>query len=351
MSAWSETQTGWLARRGHHAGLVLLALIVLALALVPFSGDSSLMRTLVEALALLTLAQMWNLLAGFAGLVSVGQQAFIGIGAYALIVSGNDLGVDPFLSVGLAGIVALAFALPTAALAFRLRGGYFAIGTWVIAEVYRLLVVNTDQLGGGTGQTLTAVQGIERSTRESVTYWLALTIALAAVAAVFLILRSRLGLALAAIRDDLDAASVYGVNVFRAKLLVWCVAALGCGLAGGLIYLNLLRVQPDAAFSINWTVAMIFIVLIGGIGTIEGPIVGTVLYIVARQTLAQYGTWFLVLLGTFAIVVMLFAPRGIWGVVRDRVDAQLLPVKRRFPHHRLPPRVVERRPDPAPEQL
>lgn len=316
---------------GRLAGPGLLAVAVIVLAVVPVVAGASLMRTLVEAFALFTLASMWNLLAGYAGLVSVGQQAFVGIGAYTLIVLGNDLGVDPFLSVLLAGVVAIVLALPTAALAFRLRGGYFAIGTWVIAEVYRLLVINTPALGGGSGATFTGVAGLDRVTRERLTYWLGLAIALAALAVVAVILRSRLGLALAAVRDDADAASVYGVDVVRAKLIVWCVAAGGCGLAGGLIYLNLLRVQPDAAFSINWTVAMIFIVLIGGIGTLEGPIVGTVVYVVTRALLGAQGSVFLILLGVIAVVVMLVAPRGLWGIVRDRAEIQLLPVSRRFP--------------------
>lgn len=319
------------SRVGLVAGPVITVVAVLALAVLPLGGNASLMRTLVEALALLTLAQMWNLLAGYAGLVSVGQQAFVGIGAYALVVAGNEWGVDPFLSVLVAGVVALLLAIPTAGLAFRLRGGYFAIGTWVIAEVYRLLVVNTPALGGGTGVTFTAVSGVDRVLRERLTYWLALAIAVAALLSVVLILRSRLGLALAAVRDDAAAAAVYGVDVTRAKLLVWSVSAFGCGLAGGLIYLNLLRVQPDAAFSINWTVAMIFIVLIGGIGTVEGPIVGTVVYIAARQLLSGYGSWYLIVLGVLAILVMLVSPRGLWGLVRDRVDAQLLPVRRRYP--------------------
>jgi ABC-type branched-subunit amino acid transport system permease subunit len=138
------------------------ALVLLGLVSLPAWGDPSTMRIVVEFIALLVLAQMWNLLAGYAGLVSIGQQAYVGLGGYALIVLADDLGVNPFVSVPLAGVVAAAFALPTAALVFRFHGGYFAVGTWAIAEVYRLLIANTPALGRGSGRTLRAVFPLSR---------------------------------------------------------------------------------------------------------------------------------------------------------------------------------------------
>jgi branched-chain amino acid transport system permease protein len=313
-------------RAGAAAGIAAVA----ALATVPFWATAGDMRTLVEALTLLALAQMWNLLAGYAGLVSIGQQAFVGLGAYGLYVFGDKIGLDPFLSVVLAAVAAALFAIPTAALAFRLRGGYFAIGTWVIAEVYRLLVINTSELGGGNGVTVAAAANIERDTREKGTYWLAAAVGVGAVVLVYVILRSRLGLALTAIRDSEPGARSLGVDVLRAKVIVYLVAAFGCGLAGAVIYLSLLRIQPNAAFSVNWTAYMLFIVVIGGIGTIEGPIVGTAVFFVLRELLADYGVWYLVTLGGVAVVVMLWAPGGIWSLVQRRFDAQLFPVQRRL---------------------
>ena len=139
------------------------------------------MRQLVELITLLVLAQMWNLLAGYAGLISIGQQAYVGLGGYALIVLADDLGVDPFLSVAAGGPGRRALALPTAALVFRFQGGYFAVGTWAVAEVFRLLVANTGALGRGTGRTLKAVFPLARETRELVTYFLALALGVAAL--------------------------------------------------------------------------------------------------------------------------------------------------------------------------
>jgi len=237
------------SRAGAVAGVVLLA----ALIALPWVGTSGTMRMVVELIALLVLAQMWNLLAGYAGLVSIGQQAYVGLGGYALIVLADDLGVNPFLAVPLAGVVAVAVALPTAVLVFRFRGGYFAVGTWAVAEVYRLLVANTDALGRGTGRTLKAVFPLTRETRELGTYAIALGIGLAALAAMYVYLRSRQGLGLMAIRDSEPASESLGIDVFRTKLTVYLIAAFGTGVTGALIYLNLLRISPDAAFSISWT--------------------------------------------------------------------------------------------------
>jgi branched-chain amino acid transport system permease protein len=271
------------------AGLVVAAVVLLALVTLPRWGDPSTMRILVEFIALLVLAQMWNLLAGYAGLVSIGQQAYVGLGGYALVVLADDLGVNPFAAVPLAGLVAAALALPTAALVFRFQGGYFAVGTWAIAEVYRLLIANTTALGRGSGRTLKAVFPLARESREITTYLLALVIGVAALAAVYAFLRSRYGLGLMAIRDSEPGSEALGVDVFRTKLGVYLGVAFGTGMTGALIYLNLLRISPDAAFSINWTAYTIFIVVIGGIGSLEGPLIGTALFFVTRELLSDFG--------------------------------------------------------------
>ena len=313
------------SRAGAVASVVLLA----ALIALPWVGTSGTMRMVVELIALLVLAQMWNLLAGYAGLVSIGQQAYVGLGGYALIVLADDLGVNPFLAVPLAGVVAVAVALPTAVLVFRFRGGYFAVGTWAVAEVYRLLVANTDALGRGTGRTLKAVFPLARETRELGTYAIALGIGLAALAAMYVYLRSRQGLGLMAIRDSEPASESLGIDVFRTKLTVYLIAAFGTGVTGALIYLNLLRISPDAAFSISWTAYTIFIVVIGGLGTLEGPIVGTLLFFFLREILSEYGAWYMILLGVLAIVAMLCFPQGLWGLVAERWGLDVFPVRRR----------------------
>jgi branched-chain amino acid transport system permease protein len=316
----------------------LCAGLGLALLSVPAWGGAGLMRTLVELLSLLALAQLWNLLAGYAGMVSIGQQAWIGVGGYTLIVAADDLGLPIFVGVLLAGCVAALLALPTAALLFRLRGGYFSVGTWVVAEVLRLLVSNnTAWLRGGSGRTLAAAGGMGREARELLTYGLALAVGLGMVALVHLLMRSRAGLALTAIRDSETAAASLGVDTTRMKLLVYVLCAFGTAVTGALIYLNLLRATPDAAFSVQWTAFMIFIVVIGGIGTIEGPILGTLLFFAIREYLADFGEWSLILLGVVAVAMMIFAPEGLWGLVRRRFPIEIFPVQRRLPAAPEPP--------------
>ena len=315
--------------RTSRVGLPVAAVVIIAAATVPAWGSSVVTKQAVTFLTLVALAQMWNLLAGYAGLVSVGQQAFVGIGGYSLWVFSNKFGINPFVCVPIAGVVAALFAFPTAGLAFRLRGGYFAVGTWVIAEVYRLLVTQITWLKGGSGVSIN-VGGISRGTREAVTFWLALAVAVGSIALVYLLLRSRRGLALTAIRDDETGARGLGVNVTRSKLWVYVIAAFGTGVTGAVIYLNLLRIQPEAGFGLNWSALMIFAVVIGGLGTIEGPIIGAIIFFVLQQLLADYGTWYLILIGALAALVVVFAKRGIWGSIVRRRPIDLFPVRRRL---------------------
>lgn len=312
--------------------LLVFVVAVAALAVGPWWLSEGSLRNLVEFFCLLTMAQMWNLLAGYAGLVSIGQQAFIGFGAYALYVLCDKAGIHPFVAVAIAGLAAALVSIPTAALAFRLRGGYFAIGTWVIAEVYHLLAINLQWVGGGDGTLILGAAQLDRTFRSHGTYFWALGIGVGAIATAYALRRSRLGLALAAIRDDETAAKSVGVGVLRAKIVVWVIAALGCGLAGAVYHLSILRVQPDAAFTVNWSADMIFIVVIGGIGTIEGPIVGTIVFFTLQQELSRYGAWYLVLLGVVAVLSAVWLRGGAWSVVSRRFGADIFPVQRRVPN-------------------
>jgi branched-chain amino acid transport system permease protein len=178
---------------------------------------------------------------------------------------------------------------------------------------------------------------LARETRELATYALAVGLGVAAVAAVYLYLRSRHGLGLMAVRDSEPASQSVGVDVFRTRLAVYLIAAFGTGTTGALIYLNLLRISPDAAFSIGWTAYTIFIVVIGGLGTLEGPIVGTVIFFVLRELLADHGSWYMILLGTLAVVVMMRYPQGLWGIVAARWDVRFFPVERRIRADVAPP--------------
>ncbi|MEM6309408.1 MAG: branched-chain amino acid ABC transporter permease [Pseudomonadota bacterium] len=325
---------------------VLACIAIVVLILLPFFAGRSTIQDMFFILTMLVLAQFWNLLAGYGGLVSIGQQAFVGMGAYALFGAVILWGLDPVPSILLAGLAALIIAIPTAFFAFRLQGAYFAIGTWVIAEVFRLLVAQWKTLGGGTGTSLprsatremwftdaikTLFDVKTSAARDILAYWLALALALATIGGIYWLLRTRRGLALAAVRDNTQAAQSVGVDAGRMKWVVFLTSAFGTGLAGGLIYLQKARISPDAAFSVtDWTAYVIFIVVIGGIGTIEGPIVGVLIFFALQSLLADFGSWYLMTLGVLAIVIMLVAPRGLWGLICERTGVDLFPIRRRL---------------------
>ncbi len=308
-----------------------LCVVLLAGALtLPWWGTTVAMRSVVEISCYLVFASMWNLLAGYGGMVSIGQQGFLGLGGYFLFIFAQKLGINPFVSVGFAACMAGLIAVPTSQFVFRLQGGYFAVGTWVVAEVFRLFFANVSSLGGGSGSSLTVMVGIPKATREMITYWVALGSVVFAVGLVYAVLRSRFGLALTAIRDSERAAESAGINVKAVKLIVYVLASFGAGLAGALYYLSNLRISPDVAFSVNWTAFSIFIVLIGGIGTIEGPILGALLFWLLNNYLSDYGSWYLIGLGLMAIVVIIKWPRGIWGSLSAHFGWQLFPLQRIF---------------------
>lgn len=315
---------------------LLFAAAVMGLALAPFWAGRADLRLLMEALSFLALAQMWNLLAGFTGLISVGQQAWVGFGGYLLFALTMFMGVPPLAAIPAAAVVAGLLAIPTGWIAFRLRGPYFAIGTWVIADVFRLVAAQVGALGGGSGISLPVEiaksLGASKDSREMVMYYLAFAIGLASVAIVWGLLRSRWGLALTAIRDNEAAAEAVGVMTRRVKFLIYVLTAGFTGLAGAFIFLQKLRITPDAAFSVNeWTAYVIFIVVIGGIGSIEGPILGVVIFFTLRQIAADWGSWYPILMGVIAIAVMLINKRGLWGAIRAWGDIAVFPVSRTLP--------------------
>jgi branched-chain amino acid transport system permease protein len=332
------------AARASRAAWAFAFGVLLVLVLLPAFADRNIIQHLIFPFYMLALAQCWNLLAGYAGLISVGQQAFVGLGGYLLFALTLLGGINPLIAIPLAGLLSAIFAVPTAFIVFRLRGAYFAIGTWVVAEVYRLVFAQFKSLGGGTGTSLapsatSAVPGIEwvktlldvrtPVARDIISYWIALALMAGTLIFVYLVLRSRRGLALGAIRDHESAAEGLGVDIYRTKLAVYVATAAVTGMIGALIYLQKARISPDAAFSVlDWTAYIIFIVVIGGIGTMEGPVVGVAIFYLLQHYLADFGAWYLILLGTLGILVMLFAPKGLWGVIAERFDLTLFPIRR-----------------------
>ena len=325
------------ANASSRVGLAIVAGALLLLAAAPLWADRADLRLLAEIFAYVALASLWNLLAGYAGLVSVGQQAYVGLGGYLLFALATLADVHPLVAIPLAGLAAAVVAVPTAALMFRLRGHYFAIGTWVVAEVFRMVASQISALGGGSGTSLPASVVLSmastRQMREFLVYWIALALVVVILGAIVLLLRSRYGLALTAIRDSELGARSNGVDVARIKYVVYVAVAFGTAMVGALIFLQKIRISPDTAFSVNdWTAFVIFITVIGGIGRIEGPIIGTVVFFLLRQTLADLGAIYLLILGVVAIAVMLKAPKGLWGLVADRFGWQVFPLQRRLVH-------------------
>jgi len=317
----------------HRIYAVGLLIILAALVAMPWWGDRADMRLATEMASYLALATMWNLLAGYAGVMSIGQQAFIGVGGYAVFVMAGMMNVPLYLAVLLAGVVALILAIPSGLILFRLRGAYFAVGSWVLAEIFLHLVSQSPTLGGGSGLSfpVAVARGFgSASERAAIFWWLAMAVAVLSVTVTYFLLRSPRGLALMAIRDNEVAASTLGVDTLRNKLLVYLVAAFVTGLVGAVVFLVKLRIAPVAAFDVNeWTANIIFIVVIGGLGYVEGAIVGTIVFFLLRAFLADLGAWYLIILGAIAIAVMIKAPGGIWGVLHNRFHIELFPLRRR----------------------
>jgi branched-chain amino acid transport system permease protein len=318
-----------------NAPMLTLAVFVVACAAAPWLVGDGGVGILFEVLLMLAMAQLWNLLAGYTGLVSMGLQCFVGIGGYTTIFAANSLGVSPYWVLPLAPLVCAVVGALSAVLLFRLRDAYFSISTWVFAEVVAMVVFIAPGLGHVTGMTLETTRGIDYETFLLTNFWLAAALAAGVVAGMYALLHSTLGLGMLSVRDNEIAAASIGVNVWRNRFIAYVTAAAGCGLAGGISFMAALFITVTTAFDLNWVVAMIFIVIIGGIGALEGPIIGTAIYYgireLATNVFALSGSWYLVALGSVAVLTMLIAPRGIWPFLRDRFGLEWLSIARRLP--------------------
>jgi branched-chain amino acid transport system permease protein len=307
------------------AAVAGVAAAIVCLAFAPAFLGAGMVDRLTALFIYVILAAMWNALAGFGGLVSVGQQVFFGVGAYFAIRLA-DAGVNPFVSLFLAAAGVAVFSLPVSLFMLKLRGGEFAIGMWVIAELTHLLV-NLDRLiNGETGTSLISLNAYDASTRRETIYWLALASMTALLGILFVLLRSRVGAAIQAIRDSEEAAASVGVRVVAIKRLLFVLAAFGIGMAGALWLATAITFQPKTYFSVQWTAYMIFMVLVGGIGRFEGAILGALVFFAIETWFGGTGVLYLIGLGATALVFSLFLPRGLWGAIEKRWDLSLLPV-------------------------
>jgi branched-chain amino acid transport system permease protein len=300
-------------------------LVMLALAFAPAYLSANLVDRLTTLFVYVILAVTWNALAGYGGLVSIGQQCFFGLGAY-VAVRLADWGVNVYLGLFLAAIVIGIAGYGLSFVMLRLREGEFAIGMWVLAELAHLLVNLDTLVQGETGTSLIALNYYTADTRRELTYWAGLVAMIAILTILFALLRSRTGTAIQAIRDNEEAAASLGVRVMATKRTIFVVAALGAALAGSIFLSTSVTFQPKTYFSVQWTAYMIFMVLVGGLGTFEGAIIGAVLFFLIEAWFGAYGVWYLVGLGATALIFALFFPKGIWGAVQARFDLTLLPV-------------------------
>jgi len=304
---------------------IILGLMVVALATVPIWGTQYMVLFWMLFCLYLSLSQMWNLLAGYSGLISLGQQAFIGLGGYTMAVLSNYYGVPIWIAVLMGGVFSGLLALIMSLFIFRMKGVYFAIGTWIFAEALMVWFSNWAYVKYGMGLF---VKPASPPTMNAI-FYAAFIMGIGSVVLVYALLRSRLGLGLMAMRDNEAVSESLGVAVFRSKLYCFIIAGVVTGMTAGVLYVFQVFIQPYKAFAIDWTVILVFITIIGGIGTIEGPIVGTLIYVLLSQLLAEYMSVSMFILGGIAIVVILTAPKGIMGNLQAKLGFELLSPRRR----------------------
>lgn len=299
--------------------------VSIGLVLAPILVSASALDRLTVLFIYIILAAMWNALAGYGGLVSIGQQMFFGLGAFFTIRVANA-GFNPFLAVAISGCCVAVVAYVVSTFMIHLKGGEFAIGMWVLSELTHLLVNLDPLIKGETGTSLISMNAFNADTRRIAVYLAALASMFVLLGVLYWLLRSKTGAAVQAIRDDAQAASSIGVDVVATKRKLFVLAAVGIGIAGALWLCTALTFQPKTYFGVQWTAYMIFMVLVGGIGKFEGAIIGAVLFFLIETWFGSLGVWYLIGLGLAAVIFSLFFPKGIWGAIENRFGITLLPI-------------------------
>ena len=298
-------------------GLALPVVLIAVLAIFPLIGvPRSWLLYLFLFFTYLAMANMWNLLAGYSGLMCLCPAAFIGLAGYTLVIV-TWAGLPFYLGIIGGAIVAAAFAMLISIPVFRLRGIYFAIGTLVVPEALRIAFflwrpVGGELHGGGAGYMIKGITGVSMTE----IYWLALAIGIISIFLMRIILRSWLGLGLAAIRDNDRTAASSGVDVFNLKLYSFIIAAFVIGMAGAIFYIYQGYIEPASAFNVRWLITLLLATVIGGISTEEGPIVGTIIVVLLHFLLARYAGISLLIQGVILVGIMLLVPQGIMGFIR-----------------------------------
>ena len=304
--------------------LLFIAVIVALLALPALGLPQTWILYFFLFFIYLALANMWNLLGGYCGLLSLCQPAFMGLGGYTLVFF-TWTGFPFYMGILGGALVAVLFSILISPAVFRLRGIYFSIGTLVVPEALRIIFLNWrfvgEQIHGkGAGYMIKGLEGLSMTH----IYWFAILIGLASVFIVRIILASKIGMGLAAIRDNDEAASTSGINIFNLKLFAFAISACIAAIAGAVFFMFQGYISPSVSFSMKWTITMILATVIGGISTEEGPIIGTAIIVFLHFVLARYAGISLVIQGTLLIIIMLLAPQGIVGFLRKTRSYQSL---------------------------
>jgi branched-chain amino acid transport system permease protein len=266
------------------------------------------------------LASAWNLLGGFAGQVSLGYSVFLGIGAYATVLL-SLRGMNPFLTLPLGAALAAAFSVLIGLPAFRLRGPYFTIATIGVGEVVRVCASSVSFTGGSSGLRMPP-----DSFDFTLNYLSMVALAIAVVALAAFVKRSAFGHALAAIRQDIDAAEALGIDSTRFKLAAHALSAALVAVAGGLYAINFQYIAPGSVFDFRLSLSIVLMPIVGGVGTIAGPVLGALVFSTLQIKLLSIPALrdsYLFLYGTLLIFVMLFEPKGILGLVRRGFNRRL----------------------------
>ncbi len=309
-----------------------LALLVLLAALPAFGLSPNAARLLFISFVWITASVAWNILGGFAGQVSFGFAVFYGIGAYiaAMLIDGSK--VNPYLAFLLAGLGAAIASVLIGLPAFRLRGPYFAIATIGVSEAVRVVATNLEITGGASGLRIAELRPFHQAEH----YYSALVVAAGAIAISSAIARHKFGLGLLAINQDEDAAADAGVNPFSYKLQAHAIAAFLTGLAGALFARYAAFIAPSSVFAFQNSVTILLMPVIGGLGTIWGPVIGgVVIGIIEEEIVAYFPQAHLLIYGTMLILIVLLEPGGVVGAVR-RLTRWIRRLRDRRPGQPLP---------------
>jgi branched-chain amino acid transport system permease protein len=298
---------------------------VAALALLPLIlKDNYFLHLLILFLIWVIIGSSWNILAGYTGQVSFGHAAFFGLGSYVTIILYLKGGVAPWWGIPLGGLAAAAFSIPIGLIAFRLRGPYFSLATLAVAELAKLVALNWEwATNGPTGFLITTLPPLHlfgvtvNWESKAPFYFVAFTLMTLSMAAVALLARSRLGAFLVAIRENEEAAEAVGIDTVRAKVLTLALSGFLAGTGGGFYAFYFRYVDPDAVLNLGISMEMVFIAMVGGLGTVAGPLIGAVfLTTVGEAVRERFQVGHLIFYGLFMMLVIRFLPEGIWGRVR-----------------------------------